>query len=108
MQKKNVNVIKLLNVVESAKSNYERLLKKIQDGNDYTLTLTNFKNIIDAIKSNKDEDGESLYQGHKLVNHSREKRYLLDHAQYIVKKIINCFEKCYGNLFGKDANVNIN
>ena len=33
-QEKNVNVIKLLDAVESAKSNYERLLKKIQGSND--------------------------------------------------------------------------
>ena len=26
----------------------------------------------------------------------------------IVRKIIDCFEQCYDNLFGKDANVNIN
>ena len=87
-QEKNVNVIKLLNAVEPTKSNYERLLKKIQDSNDYILTLPNFKIIIDIVEPNEDEDGEPLYQGHKLVNYSREKRYLLDHLQYIVKKII--------------------
>ena len=59
---------------------------------------------MDTVESNEDEDGESLY----LVNYSGEKRYLLDHAQYIVKKIIDSFEQRYGNLFGKDANVNIN
>ena len=42
-QEKNVNVIKL------TKSNYERLLKKIQDSNDNILTLPNFKIIIDAV-----------------------------------------------------------
>ena len=106
-QEKNVNVT-MKNAVESTKSNYELLMKKIQDSNDYILTLPNFKIIIDVIESNEDEDGESLYQGHKLVNYSREKHVLLDHAQYIVKKIIDCFEQRYGNLFGKKANVNIN
>ena len=33
---------------------------------------------------------------------------MLDLAQYIVKKIIDCFEQRYGNLFGKNTNVNIN
>ena len=63
---------------------------------------------VDAVESNEDEDGEPLYQGHKVMNYSWEKRYLLDQAQYIVKKIIDCFEQRYGNIFGKDANVNIN
>ena len=71
------------------------------------MKLTNFKIIIDVAESNEEEEGETLSQGHNLVNYSREKRYLLDHAQYIVKKIIDWFEQRYGNLFGKDANVNI-
>ena len=33
---------------------------------------------------------------------------MLDHAQYTVKKITDCFEQHYRNLFGRDANVNIN
>ena len=82
---KKYNVIKLLNALELTKSNYEQLLKKIQGSNDYILTLPNFKIVIDAIESNEDEDDEPLYQGHKLVNYSREKRYLLDHAQYCEK-----------------------
>ena len=90
-QKKNAIVIKLLNAVESTKSNYERLPKKIQDSNDYILTLPNFKIIIDVVESNEDEDGEPLCQGHKLVKYSIEKLYLLDHTQYIAKKIIDCF-----------------
>ena len=97
----------MLNAVESTKPNYKRLLKKIQDSNDNILTLPNFKIIINAVESNKDEDRGPLYQGHKLVNYSRRKRYLLDHAQYIVKKN-DSFEQRYGYLFGKDANVNIN
>ena len=93
--------------MESTKSNYVRLLKKIQDSNDCILALPNFKIIIDTVESNEDEDREPLYQGHKFVNYSRGKRYILDLAQYIVKKIIDCFEQRYGNLFGKNANVSI-
>ena len=50
--------------MESTKSNYEWLLKKIQDSNYYILTLPNFKIIIDAVESNEDEDSEPLNQGH--------------------------------------------
>ena len=37
------------------------------------------------------------------MNYSRKKCYLLDHAQYILKKIIDCFEQRYSNIFGKDV-----
>ena len=82
--------------------------KKIQVSNDYIFTLLNFEIIIDAIESNEDEDGEPIYQGCKLVNYSIEKWYLLDHGQYILKNLKDCFEQRYNNLFGKDANININ
>ena len=49
----------------------------------------------------------NLFTSGKILNYSREKRYLLDPTQYIMKKI-DCFEQRYDNLFGKDANVNIN
>lgn len=87
--------------------------KKIQDSNDYIFTLLNFEIIIDAIESNEDEEGHKLVnysigQGRKLINYSIEKWYLLDHGLYIVKNLKDCFEQCYNNLFGKDANININ
>ena len=82
-----------MNAVELTKSNYKQLLKKIQDSNEYILTLPNFKINIDTIKSNKDEDSEPLYQGNKVMNCSKEKGYLTIPAQYIVKKI-DCFEQC--------------
>ena len=87
--------------------------KKIQDSNDYIFTLLNFEIIIDAIESNEDGEGHKLVnysigQGRKLINYSIEKWYLLDHGLYIVKNLKDCFEQCYNNLFGKDANININ
>ena len=42
------------------------------------------------------------------MSYSIGKCYVLDHAQYIVKKMIDCLEQRYGNFFGKDGNVNIN
>ena len=49
----------------------------------------------------------NLFTSGKIVNYSREKRYLLDHAQYITKKV-DCFEQRYDYHFGEDANININ
>ena len=42
--------------------------KKIQDSNDHIFTLLHFEIIIDAVKSNEDEDAEPLYLGYKLMN----------------------------------------
>ena len=42
------------------------------------------------------------------MNYSREKRYLEDHAAYIVQTIINCFERLYCNLFGGEEKYEVN
>ena len=108
MQEKNLKVVKLLNAAESTKFNYERVLQKDPGQQWLHFHSTKFWDHIDAIESNEDEDGEPIYQGCKLVNYSIEKWYLLDHGQYILKNLKDCFEQRYNNLFGKDANININ
>ena len=50
--------------------------------------------VINAIRSNEGE--KSLYQGNKLMNYSREKRYFQDHAAHIVQSIIDCFKRRHG------------
>ena len=42
------------------------------------------------------------------MNYSREKRYLENHAAYIVQTIINCFERLYCNLFGGEEKYEVN
>ena len=56
-QEKNINLIKMLDAVTTAKSNYERLLKK-----EYILNLLNQKIVTDAVKSNESDDGIPRYQ----------------------------------------------
>ena len=68
--------------------------------------LPNLKLVIDAISSREDE--EPLYQGHKLINYTREKRYFEYHATHIVQTMINCFERLYGNLFGGEEKYEVN
>ena len=84
--------------------------KRIKENSECILNLLNLKIVIDAVKSNEDDDGIPWYQGHKLMNYSREVRYLLDHAAQIVERIISCFEKRYRNLFDgqKRFDVNVN
>ena len=54
------------NAVETTKSNYERLLKRIKENSEYILNLPNLKIVIDALKSNEDDGGVSRYRRHKL------------------------------------------
>ena len=60
-QEKNVDVIKMLNAVETTESNYERLLKRIKENSKYILNLPNLKIVIEALKSNEDDDGIPRY-----------------------------------------------
>ena len=109
-QKKDINVIKMLEAVETTKSNYQRLLSKVKKNPAYIFELPNLKLVTDSVSENGEEDGDPSYQGHKLKYYSREKRYLEDHGAHIIEQIIGCFEQRYGNLFGGDEvyKVNVN
>ena len=80
-------LIKMLNSVETTKSNYQRLLAKLKKHPHFIFKLPKLKLVIGTISSGKNE--ESMYQGHKHMNYSREKRYLEDHAAYIMQIIID-------------------
>ena len=114
-QEKNINIVKLLEAVETTKSNYERLLTKLKKGPAYIFKLPNLKLVVDAAtESQKDESdensGTAMYQNQKLLYYSREQRFLNDHAIQIFESIIECFRERHGNLFDDDkiyeANVN--
>ena len=79
--------------------------EKIQYSDDYIFTQLNFEIIIDAVESNKDEEDEPIYQGHKLVNYSRKKCYLLDHGHYIVKKIKDWFGQRYSKMVRMQTSI---
>ena len=53
----------MLNAVETAKSNDQRLLAKLKKRPQFIFKLPNLKLLIDAISSSEDE--VPLYQGHK-------------------------------------------
>ena len=88
-QEKNNNVIKMLNAVETTKSNYKRLLKRIKENSEYILNLPNLKIMIHTVKSNKDDDGIPRYLGHTLIHYSQEVCHLLDRAACFVERIIS-------------------
>ena len=94
-----------LDAVEKTKSNHQRLLTKLKKHPQFTFKLPNLKLVIDANSSSEDE--EPLYQGHKLTNYSREKRYLEDDAPYIVQTVMDYFERRYGNLFRREKKYEV-
>ena len=108
-QKSDINIIGVLDLVESTKNNYERLFRKLSKNRNYVFQLPTLKSVIDAIESN-DEDGEAMYQDQKVNYYIREKKYIENHALDMVQAIISCFEKRYGNLYSNDteAAVNVN
>ena len=106
-QKHNIDIIKIVESVESTKNNYERLRKKLEKNPEYVFELPTLKMVIDEIESNT-EDGEPIYQNQNVQYYSREKMFIKNHCVEIVDAIINCYEKRYGNLFESELNSTIN
>lgn len=72
-QRKSINIIKVFYAVETAKSNYERLLNKVKKKKNpaFKFELPNIKPVVDSIESS--EGGGNFFQDQKLNYHSREK-----------------------------------
>ena len=81
-QKSDIDIISIVDSIESAKWNYEKLLRKFEADAENIFTLSTLKSVIDAIESGK--EGESSYQGQKLKYHTREKQYLRNHRVHMV------------------------
>ena len=62
-QKKDIKVIKMLDAMETTKSNYQGFLAKLKKRPQFIFKLLNLKLVIDAISSSEDE--VLLYQRHK-------------------------------------------
>ena len=102
-QKSDINIIDILDLVESNKNNYECLFRKLCKNYDLVFLLPTL-NLIDAIESNN-EDGDVLHQDQQ-VNY-----YLCEKNKYsIVFLKWYCFKKRYGNLHSSEteAEVNVN
>ena len=72
-QKSDINIINILDLVESTKNNYERLFRKLSKNHDLVFQLPPLKLVIDAIESN-DEEGDVLYQDQKVNYYLCEKK----------------------------------
>ena len=63
--KSDINIIDILNLVESTKNNYGCLFRKLSKNHDLVFQLPTLKLVIDATESS-DEDGDALYQDQKV------------------------------------------
>ena len=81
-----IDIISIVDNVESTKNSYEKLLRKFESNADKVLSLPTLKSMIKEIESN--EDGEVVYQGQKLKYYSREIQFLKNHGAEIIKSII--------------------
>ena len=102
-QKSDINIIDILDLVESNKNNYECLFRKLCKNYDLVFLLPTL-NLIDAVESNN-EDGDVLHQDQN-VNY-----YLCEKNKYSIMSLKwYCFKKRYGNLHSSEteAEVNVN
>ena len=91
-QKQNIDILKILEAVESTKNSYQRLRKKLEKNLDYVFQQPILRMVIEETEANT-EDGEPLYQNMKVHCYSREEQFIKNHCVEIADAIINCYEK---------------
>ena len=85
-QKSDIDIIAIVENIESTKQGYEKLLKKFKGNPEAIFThLPTLSVIITEIEGNK--DGEPMYQEQKLKYYTREKLYLKTHGAELIKSI---------------------
>ena len=81
-QKSDIDIVSIVDSVESTKRNYEKLLRKFETDAENLFALPTLKSVINAIES--DEEEEPSYQGQKLKYYTREKQYSRNHGVHMV------------------------
>ena len=95
-QRRDVDIIQIVDDIESTKSSYERLLRKFKKNPEAVFNRPTLKAVVDEIESN--EDSDVLYQNQKLKYYIREKTYVKDHAAEVVQKILTCYDERYARV----------
>ena len=73
-QKNNLGIIDVVDAVEKTKTKYSRLLKKLDEEENFIFTaFATFKKIIKKIETDENESGAQMYQGEKIKCYSQEK-----------------------------------
>ena len=99
-QKSDINIISIVENVESTKRGYEKLLKKFKGNPEAIFTdLPTLSAIITEIEGN--EDGEPIYQDQKLKYYTREKLYLKNHGAELIESTFSCYVKRYSDVYSE-------
>ena len=95
MQKIDIRITDVVEAVKNTKQNCQLLLKHMEKDSALILKLPMLKLIIDHVEAN--EDGKLCYQDVKLKHFLCEKGYIVNHLVEILKSVVECFDKCYGD-----------
>ena len=88
-QKADIDIISMVDNVESTKNSYEKLQRNFKSDVDRVLSLPTLKSKIKEMESN--EDGEPVYQGQKLKYYSKEIQFLKNHGVEVINSILSCY-----------------
>ena len=99
-QKSDIDIIAIVENVESTKRGYEKLLRKFKSNPEAIFTdLSTLIAIITEIERN--EDGEPIYQDQKWKYYTREKLYLKNHGAELIESILSCYVKRYSDVYSE-------
>ena len=102
-QRNNLSIIDVVDAVEITKTKYPRLLKKLDEEENFIFTaFPTFKKIVKNIKEDENESGGIKVSGWKNKTLYTRKKYLLDNAAHIIKNIVERIEEHYSNVYNKD------
>ena len=94
MQKNNLSIIDVFDTLETTKTKYSWLLKKLDEEENFIFTaFSTFEKIVKKIEEDENESGEPMYQGEKIKCYTQEKKYLVDIAAHIIKSIVEHIEE---------------
>ena len=103
-QQENVNLIKIVNSIDSTRNNYQRLLNRIEKEPETVYELPPMKALLlkvkssDFFNSNSNTATTHKYQDIVLSYFAQAKTKLVQSAPKILQSICNCFDSRYGNL----------
>ena len=106
-QKNDINIINVIDCVQSTSNNYRKLLGKLKKSpGDVFNLLPTLKNVVETIESN--EDGDAVFQGQSIKYYRREKTFIENHVVDMVERIISCFERRYCGVYSDNTKGVVN
>ena len=97
--KPDIDIISIVENVESTKQSYEKLNKKFK-GNPEPI-FTNLPTLIITTEIEGNDDGEPVYQDQKLKYYTREKLYLKKHGAELIESILPHYVERYSGVYSE-------